>query len=193
MFLDPFTNETIDFVGPSASEKYIPHKYSLIVSSHVVEHQIDLLKHFQDISGLLIPGGIYIALIPDLRYCFDHFQNPSTFVEVMVAHFDKQSNNSLKNFLDDRLLTSHNMTIDYWRNIAGQQKLELLGVNAIYAYVNEYLNAREYLDVHAWKFTPRSFHSIVDTLSRLKLINLELKQIAATFPGNNEFWVVFER
>lgn len=183
----------VDFVGPEASNLYIPNRYSLIVSSHVLEHQINVVKHLQDISNLLVPGGIYIALIPDLRYCFDRFQNPSTFVDVYCANLENPSKHSLKNYLEDRVLTTHNVASEHWRGISGAKKLEHLDENMISNYVTEYNNATENLDIHAWKFTPTTFHSVIVTLYKLKLINLELRQIAATFPGNNEFWAIFER
>lgn len=183
----------VDFVGPEASERYIPNKYSLVVSSHVIEHQIDLLLHLQQVSNLLVPGGLYLAMIPDLRYCFDRFQYPSTIVDVLVAHNHEQSNHSLKSFLEDRLLTTHNITMDHWRDISGESKIERLDAKAINVYIEEYFKTNGYLDVHGWKFTPTSFKSIIVTLERLELINLELMHIAATFPGNNEFWVIFER
>jgi SAM-dependent methyltransferase len=113
----------VDFVGPEASDKYIPEKYSLIVSSHVVEHQIDLIKHLNQVHDLLVPGGLYVALIPDLRYCFDHFLNPSTVVDAIAAHFSVSSNHTLNSFLDDRLLTSHNNPLDYWRGKNGKMKI----------------------------------------------------------------------
>ena len=183
----------VDFVGPEASERYIPNKYSLVVSSHVIEHQIDLLRHLQQVSNLLVPGGLYLALIPDLRYCFDRFQYPSTIIDVLIAHNQEQSNHSLKSFLEDRLLTTHNITIDHWRDISGESKIESLDAKAINIYIEEYFKTNDYLDVHGWKFTPTSFKSIAETLVRLELINLELMHIAATFPGNNEFWVIFQR
>jgi len=183
----------VDFVGPEASERYIPKKYSLVVSSHVIEHQIDLLRHLQQVSNLLVPGGLYLAMIPDLRYCFDRFQYPSTIIDVLVAHNQEQSNHSLKSFLEDRLLTTHNITMDHWRDISGESKIESLDAKAINIYIEEYFKTNDYLDVHGWKFTPTSFKSIVKTLERLELTNLELMHIAATFPGNNEFWVIFER
>jgi len=183
----------VDFVGPEASDKYIPNKYTLIVSSHVVEHQIDFIKHLQQVHDLLVPGGLYIALIPDLRYCFDHFQSPSTIVDAISAHLLAPTNHTLNSFLDDRLLTSHNNPLDYWRGSYGEMKLDHLDLTAIYNYFNEYAAAEEYLDVHAWKFTPKTFKSISETLFRLEIVQLKLKYIAATFPGNNEFWVVFER
>ncbi len=183
----------VDFVGPEASEKYIPNKYSLILSSHVIEHQIDILRHLQQISNLLVSGGLYLAMIPDLRYCFDRFQYPSTIVDVLVANNHEQSNHSLKSFLEDRLLTTHNVTMDHWRNVSGESKIERLDAKAINVYIEEYFKTNDYLDVHGWKFTPTSFKSIVETLERQELINLELMHIAATFPGNNEFWVIFQR
>lgn len=183
----------VDYVGPEASDKYIPYKYSLIVSSHVVEHQIDLIKHLNQVHDLLVPGGLYVALIPDLRYCFDHFQNPSTVVDAITAYFSVSSNHTLSSFLDDRLLTSHNNPLEYWRGKNGNKKIDSMDSVAIYNYVNEYSQAREYLDVHAWKFTPITFKLLIETLFRLEMTQLKLQHIAATFPGNNEFWVIFER
>ncbi len=83
--------------------------------------------------------------------------------------------------------------MNHWRNISGESKIERLDTKAIYAHVEEYLKAIDYLDVHGCEFTPTSFKSIAKMLERLELINLELMHIAATFPGNNEFWVIFER
>jgi hypothetical protein len=132
-------------------------------------------------------------MIPDLRYCFDRLQYPSTILDVLVSHTHEQSNHSLKSYLEDRLLTTYNITMNHWRNISGESKIERLDTKAIYAHVEEYLKAIDYLDVHGCEFTPTSFKSIAKMLERLELINLELMHIAATFPGNNEFWVIFER
>ncbi len=79
----------ITWVGPEASNKYIRAKYDLVLSSHVVEHQIDLIAHFRNIDTLLKPDGYYAALIPDHRYCFDYFNLPSTIIDVLIAHFEK--------------------------------------------------------------------------------------------------------
>ncbi len=183
----------VDYVGPEVSDRYIPNKYSLIVSSHVVEHQIDLIKHLNQVHDLLLTGGLYVALIPDLRYCFDHFQNPSTVADAITAHFSASGNHTLSSYLDDRLMTSHNNPLDYWRGKNGEKKIDFLDSVAIYNYFKEHSEAREYLDVHAWKFTPITFKSLAETLFRLEMIQLKLQHIAATFPGNNEFWVIFEK
>jgi hypothetical protein len=183
----------VDFVGHEASEQYIPNKYSLIVSSHVVEHQIDYIRHLEQIHKLLIPGGIYVALIPDLRYCFDHFQKPSTIVDLVEANLLKPTNHTLHNFLDDRLLTTHNATLDHWRGNHGDKKIDSLDSIAVSNFYAEHSGASNYIDIHAWKFTPLTFRSLNETLSRLNMIQLKLQHIAATFPGNNEFWVIFEK
>jgi hypothetical protein len=186
----------VTWVGPTASTKYIHSKYDLILSSHVVEHQVDLVAHFQNIETLLHDRGFYAALIPDHRYCFDHFNSPSTITDVFLAHFLEADNHSLKSFLDDRLTTGHNETLRYWKNDAGERKIIGKSYSEVRDLFREYTNLIEtgtYVDVHGWKFTHSSFLDIFETLSKLKLTNLKVQNIYPAKFGNNEFWVLLQK
>jgi len=186
----------VNFVGPEASANYIPKRYPLIVSSHVLEHQTDLIRHLNNIFELLLPGGLYIALIPDLRFCFDHFNQPSTISQIFRAYFLEEKNHTLENYFIDRLETGHNETIQHWRNEHGIQKyISLNNKMEVVDYFETYISmiTDGYVDVHAWKFTPQSFKRIVSTLEKLGFISLHLSELRATLPGNNEFWAIFQR
>jgi hypothetical protein len=186
----------VTWVGPSASPEYIQSTYDLILSSHVVEHQIDLVSHFQNIQSLLNEGGIYAAMIPDHRYCFDHFNSPSTITDVLRAHLVKEGNHSLKSFLDDRLTTGHNETLRYWKQDIGAPKILGKSYLEIENLFNEYSNlvlSGTYIDVHGYKFTDLTFIEIFGYLSKLQLINLQILEIFPAKFGNNEFWVLFGR
>jgi hypothetical protein len=186
----------VTWVGPEASERYIHGKYDLILSSHVVEHQIDLVGHFQNIYSLLNPGGYYAALIPDHRYCFDHFINPSTISDVLTAHYSREQNHSLKNYLEDRILTTHNMTLDHWARINGHPKykdLSSIDISSIYEEYLKFYQTGQYIDVHAWKFTLETFTEIFEQLKTWAFHRLNFFNGYPVKNGNNEFWVILQR
>jgi len=186
----------VTWVGPEASNQYIRARYDLILSSHVVEHQIDLIAHFQNIDSLLHPEGHYAALIPDHRYCFDHFNLPSTIIDVLMAHIVKNGNHSLKNFLEDRLTTGHNETNRYWKKDFGAPKIIGKSFSDVLDLVAEYrktVSDEIYVDVHAWKFTDRSFIQIFSRLKQMGLISLEVVKIEPVKRGNNEFWILLKK
>ena len=54
-------------------------KFDYVVASHVLEHMQDIIGFFQDISGIMKPGGKLCIIYPDKRYCFDHFRESASF------------------------------------------------------------------------------------------------------------------
>ena len=186
----------VTWIGPEASNQYIQAKYDLILSSHVVEHQIDLIAHFQNIDSLLHAGGYYAALIPDHRYCFDHFNVPSTIIDVLMAHIVQDGNHSLKNFLEDRLTTGHNETSRYWKKDFGVPKMTGKSFSEVLDIVAEYrstISNEIYVDVHAWKFTDKTFIDIFFKLKEIELISLNVVKVEPAKRGNNEFWILFRK
>lgn len=67
--LDPEMRE-IDYVVPNGDLSKISGnaKFSLVFSSHVVEHQLDLVVHFQQVSSLLDDGGYYALMVSLYRW-----------------------------------------------------------------------------------------------------------------------------
>lgn len=186
----------VTWVGPKASAEYIQKSYDLILSSHVVEHQTDLIQHFKDIENLLNSGGIYAALIPDHRFCYDYFNTPSKISDVLAAYWAKPSNHTFNNFLEDRLTTGHNNTIDYWKDKPGIPKWKSMEWPEVEKLVDTYSmfsQSGTYLDVHAWKFTDQTFVDLLATLMRWRLVQLEISEIFPTRYPNNEFWVVLSK
>jgi SAM-dependent methyltransferase len=52
----------------------LKNHFQLIMSSHALEHQPDLVRHLQKVSRLLRKGGYYLAFVPNKRFCFDHYK-----------------------------------------------------------------------------------------------------------------------
>jgi predicted SAM-dependent methyltransferase len=179
----------IDFVSPTADLTIVDEKFDAIFSSHVIEHQFDLIDHLQKASNLLSDGGKYYLIIPDKRYCFDHYQQTSTIADVIIAHREKRKKHSLKNVLEHRAFLTHNVSVDHWYGKHGE--LTDIATNIKNA-IEEY-EAKDYIDVHSFFFTPTSFVEIMKLLHELNYINFKVARVHETAINNIEFCCVLEK
>ena len=75
----------IDYVSPTGDLSIIDRRFPALLSSHCIEHQPDLIAHLQKTYALLEPGGCYYLMIPDKRFCYDHFLGESNLAEVLSS------------------------------------------------------------------------------------------------------------
>ena len=183
----------IHYVDPEGNLRNVTEKFALCVSSHVIEHQPDVVRHLQDVSSLLQKDGMYALLIPDKRYCFDHFIAESTIADALDAHLVGRTMHSPRAVIEHRALTCHNDAARHWRGDHGPFSLDARSVRAAVKQYNESLQRNEYVDVHAWQFTPRSFRKLIDLLSQLDYIDLQVDHIGETPKGQLEFCAVLKK
>ena len=106
--LDPTKVPDISYVLNKDGFPKITERFDFVISSHSIEHQPDLCSHLNQVSEILVPDGKYFLIIPDKRYCFDHFIAESTIADVLDAHFEKRRVHSAKSVIEHRALTTHN-------------------------------------------------------------------------------------
>ena len=170
----------------------VDRTYDAILSSHAIEHQPDLVHHLQQVERILNPGGGYFLIIPDKRYCFDHFIAESTIADVLQAHHERRRVHTLKSVIEHRALTVHNDHRRHWQGDHGNP--ERNRTTRVKAALDEYEAANgAYIDVHAWYFTPPTFRSILGTLNALGLIGLEIAGLYHPAYGRNEFCAILKR
>ena len=170
----------------------VDRSYDAVLSSHAIEHQPDLVRHLQQVERVLNPGGGYFLIIPDKRYCFDHFMAESTIADVLQAHREQRRTHTLKSVVEHRALTVHNDHRRHWAGDHGNPERDRAA--RIKAALGEYeAAAGRYIDVHAWYFVPSSFRSIVTSLRELGLIGLEVAGIYHTARDRNEFCAILEK
>ncbi|WP_442680601.1 methyltransferase domain-containing protein [Sphingomonas sp. ASY06-1R] len=181
--------DLIHHVGSLAS---VESRFDAVLSSHAIEHQPDLVRHLQQVERVLNPGGGYFLIIPDKRYCFDHFIAPSSVADVLQAYEEEREVHTLKSVIEHRALTTHNDALRHWQGDHGlPERARAIRVQAALA---EYeAAAGHYIDVHAWYFTPPTFRSIVTTLREIGLIGLEIAGIYHPAFGRNEFCAILRR
>lgn len=181
--------ETIHHVGDL---DVVDRRYDAVLSSHAIEHQPDLVRHLQQVERILDPGGSYFLIVPDKRFCFDHFIPESTIADVLQAHHEKRRTHTLKSVIEHRALTVHNQHQRHWAGEHGNPGRNR--TERVRAALAEYeAAAGGYIDVHAWYFTPQSFRSIVATLGELGLIGLEVAGVYDTARDRNEFCAILIR
>jgi SAM-dependent methyltransferase len=170
----------------------VDRTYDAVLSSHAIEHQPDLVRHLQQVERILNPGGGYFLIIPDKRFCFDHFIAESTIADVLQAHREQRRTHPLKSVIEHRALTVHNDHRRHWQGQHGNPERNRTA--RVKAAIEEYEAADGgYIDVHAWYLTPPTFRSIVTTLRELGLIGLEIAGIYHTARDRNEFCAILKR
>ena len=131
--------------------------------------------------------GLVILAVPDKRYCFDFFQPITTVGEFLAAHAEK------------RVRHSPRLAYDYFAysvadgdQIAfGHQKRGPLRFIHSLAEAKEtfgnIITRADYVDLHAWRFTPASFQLSILELACLGELDWRVERI--TRPYGFEFYV----
>ncbi|MFN7389804.1 hypothetical protein [Brevundimonas sp.] len=181
------TPETIHFtngLGEAAGQDL-----DILFSSHNLEHQPDLIGHLKEAAAALALGGVYVLIVPDRRYCFDHFLPDLTVARVLDAHLEARTVHTAQSVIEHRAFTCHNDTLRHWH---GDHGPEPDGMDGRIDYALNELKAANggYVDVHAWQFTPQSFESVMTTLNRLGWSPFRPLRVYDTAYGRNEFTAV---
>ena len=184
----------IDFADPKGDLSGIDRRFAAVFSSHCIEHQPSLIRHLDQVSALLEPGGRYYLIAPDKRFCFDHYLPLSTLGGVIEAHLQDRRIHTLANLIDARTLVTHNQKIRHWTADHGDYPTTGHVRNAARHAIAEYEAADgAYIDIHAWRFTPGRFSEIITALNALDFIDLMPELVCATRPGQLEFTAVLRK
>jgi SAM-dependent methyltransferase len=171
------------------SEALAGRTFDYIIASHVIEHVPNLVGWLEQFRGLLAPGGTLRLAVPDKRYSFDLRRRLTELSDVVGAHlrdlpqpspqivfeaFDKSKKVDFKQAWDGALPNrlepyfSRTIALDMARRAADGQ----------------------YVDVHCWVFTPKSFCGLMADLSAIGLVNFACADLYPTEKYSFEFIAV---
>ena len=184
----------IDYVSPAGDLSIIKDRFASLLSAHCIEHQPDIVRHLRQAGGLLQPGGRYYLIVPDKRYCFDHFIAESTVAGMIDAYSEERRIHRLASVIEHRALTTHNDPARHWNGDHTDTGYIDSIPQRTRAAMAEYAAAGgAYVDVHAWQFTPASFRHTMTTLSRLGLSPFDVTAVHGTPRPRNEFTAILAR
>lgn len=188
--IDPANAQDIHYISPTGDLSIIDTQFDMVLSSHSIEHNPDLVLHLNHVERLLKDGGRYVVFIPDKRYCFDHFLRESTIADILDARGRKV--HTLRSVIEHRAFTTHNNSILHWQDDHGAPNF--CRADLLQAALAEYENANGgYIDVHAWQFTPESFERNMLTLRGIGMTGLAVERVYPTVRGAIEFCAVLRR
>src|SRR5665213_504545 len=164
--------EEVDFVwtGGSIADALPPElhgTFDAFVASHVIEHVPDVIAFLAAAETLLTRDGSIVLAVPDKRYCFDYFRPVSTTADVLDAK--GSSRHSPRAVFAHWAYMAENGAVGAW----GQEPVTELRLMNRFDDVALWMRAldrsagADYVDVHAWQFTPSSFELVLLELARL--------------------------
>jgi SAM-dependent methyltransferase len=178
----------IDFVSSTGDLSVVNSTFDICFSSHCIEHQPDLIRHLSEVYRIIQNQGFYIMMIPDKRFCFDHFIPETTVSDVIEAI--GRTSHTIGNVIRHRALVTHNDPLKHWKGDHGEPK-GYQNVQSFKRAIIEFESANgSYIDVHAWQFTPSSFRLTIEILNKLGLINFSCYRVYSTPYGRLEFCAV---
>ena len=180
-----FTGTPIETLVPAAL------RFDLIYGSHVLEHQVDLIGHFQSLEKLLKPGGRVIEMIPDLRTCFDALRYPSVTSDALLVHLKHppiHQGKQLFDYLSREIDKNHGYRMHDadFDGVRFRSSLQ----TAYDAMLASERPGAPYRDTHAWTFTPKSFRLLMIELRLLGLTRLVPTSVSPQY--GNQFCAVLE-
>jgi predicted SAM-dependent methyltransferase len=164
--------------------------FDFVIASHVVEHLPDPLGFLGDCEELLAPGGVLSLALPDSRYCFDCLRPLTSVGQWVDARVSGRTVHTPGSVLDHTLHAAQRGGI-VW-DVAAVEPLTMVHTRD---HVDEMLARSgvgdDYIDVHAWVFTPASFCYLVDMSRALGYTSFVVEQLHDTV--GFEFFVSLRR
>jgi len=190
----------IDYVVRDTYRDAVGHmRFSVVLSSHVIEHTTDLIGHLYELSEILTDDGLVVLFIPDKRYCFDHFREITPFRDAVDVYLKGEACCTARFVFEDCFNGYHfnnkNDPFLYWKNEISFNtvKEDDNGFTRARANYERSVNNGMVKGIHQWVFTDKSFLDIIRDCLRAKLIQFKLSYFSPTQPGEQEFHVILQK
>lgn len=164
--------------------------FDFCIALHVIEHTVDLVGFLLDCQTLLKQTGILVLAVPDKRFSFDVLRPVCTTGDVIQAHVEGRKQHSLGKMFDEFTYNCLRSGLPAWeRKNSGELRFFRSGEDAL-ATFSHVRKSKEFVDIHAWQFTPSSFRLIIHDLNKFGFIQMNEK---AFVEGEGEFYITLSR
>lgn len=186
--------EEVDYVWKG--ESYVeltgkPKHYDWIIASHLIEHTPDLIGFLNDCDTILKDDGVISFVVPDKRYCFDHFRPITGLAKVIDSHFASHKIHSPGTVAEYYLNVVSKAGDIGWHAGTGGEFSLIHTVQDALSGMQAVRRDQAYIDAHAWCFTPQSFRLMIHDLFSLGLIPFQEVDFHPT--DAYEFYVTLSR
>ena len=193
----PFRNtpKKIDYVSPHGDLTIVNEKFDIVFSSHSIEHQMNLIKHLQLVENILNDGGLYVMIVPDKRYCFDHFRAETSVTQLLDSYVRDIEFRPLFDFLDASMVRTHSYAFRHWLGDHGNfnEKATPENFKKLREFYETARTSDTYIDAHSLCLTPRSFARLIELINRIGLTTFQVHRLCHTVWGRFEFSIVLKK
>ncbi|MDL2279740.1 class I SAM-dependent methyltransferase [Desulfovibrio sp. OttesenSCG-928-G11] len=179
----------LDFVikGSYAASLKDVEVFDHVILCHVLEHIPRLIAFFQDIIKVMCPGGLLYLILPDHRFCFDHFRQPTSFAEAYYVHINKLAAPPWRVFDSHFLNAGYNIPSMYWNEKNLAQAILLQRRQSLQEARQNMEEAEKGLvsNSHVSVFTPWSFLLFLFSMLRVRMAAFSCERFFTT--QKNEF------
>lgn len=175
--------------------------FDYIIGSQVFEHTANPIQWLQEMKGLLRPNGLLALSIPDRRRTFDLFREETRAADIVDAYIQNNLLPNTRCVYDHHSLASLINMNHIW-SINSESIIQGYGAVKPKVATEQYLNytykaKEEYLDIHAWVFTPPTFLLVMAQLAKDGFLPFKLYQFYPTNLGSpdrddHSFTVILE-
>jgi SAM-dependent methyltransferase len=180
--------DCVHFVDKNGDLTTVKDRFDVIFSSHNIEHQVNLIKHLNDVFKLLNDGGAFLGIMPDRRYCFDRNIPASTIGDILQAYFDNHTRHKISDIIDQYAISAHNNPQHHWQH---PQAPELHIDFPMLKQGVDNCKSSEYIDVHAWRFSFLEFEKYIRACIDLGYLDFNKFVVYPTEYLSNEFCFFF--
>jgi Methyltransferase domain len=186
--------EDVDFVWhgePYAELTGKKNYYDWIIASHLIEHTPDLIGFLNDCDTIIKDTGVISLVIPDKRYCFDHFRPITSIARIIDSHLQKNTNHTPGTAVEYYLNSVLKGGVIAWSPCCSGEYEPRHSLEEAVAEFESGSNGKDYVDFHNWCFVPHSFRLMIHDLYNLGLI--PFKEVDFYLTEGHEFFAVLGR
>jgi len=186
--------EEVDFVWSGETYPELTGKtnyYDWIIASHMIEHTPDLISYLKECETILKDDGVLSLVIPDKRFCFDHFRPITSISRIIDSHIQQNKIHTAGTVAEYFLnIVSKNEIIAWFSKYDGNYKF-VHGLEEAVLGIKSVEEQKAYLDVHNWCFVPHSFRLIIKDLFDLGFISF--KEVDFFDTDGCEFYITLSK
>ncbi|HER62718.1 MAG TPA: methyltransferase domain-containing protein, partial [Desulfobacteraceae bacterium] len=169
-------------------------RFDYCIASHVIEHVPDLISWIQEIASIIKDGGVACFSIPDRRHTFDYFRPETIPADLLDAYFRKLRKPSVRHIFDHfSSIVDVNLVETWSPDFDGSRLTRPDNTHKAYAACLKAAENGAYIDSHCWVFTPASFVSLLEVLSKLGLLDFRIRRFFDVEHNTCDFVVQLEK
>lgn len=169
----------------------VGRRVDYVIASHVAEHVPDLISWLEEVRAVLRPGGELRLVLPDARYSFDYFRQPTRLSDLVAAWMVRARRPQIPQILDFVLNFAPGIDgagIDRGDVDPSATPRHYSFAGAVELAQRTLDNPAHYEDVHCWVVTPAHLASLMLQLAEADLLHMACSGFVDTVP---EHWYEF--